>query len=227
MKALVVKRPGSTPEAEDIIGWAHDNMAAYKVPRMIEFVDALPKSATGKVMWRALAGEGAGAPGLILRRGRLLEERERPRYRRMAACSSSARRAMTILLSTLNARYAHASLGLRYLLANMGELQGDTRAARIRDRHARPPTSSKNCWRISPRIIGFGVYIWNVEETTKVVAMLKRVAPDVVDRARRAGSIARAERAANRAAGRLPDHRLGRRDLPASCAANPAWPASR
>ena len=33
---------------------------------------------------------------------------------------------MTILLSTLNARYAHASLGLRYLLANMGELQDQT-----------------------------------------------------------------------------------------------------
>ncbi|MBI1772507.1 MAG: B12-binding domain-containing radical SAM protein, partial [Burkholderiales bacterium] len=34
---------------------------------------------------------------------------------------------MTILLTTLNARYTHASLGLRYLLANMGELQSVTR----------------------------------------------------------------------------------------------------
>jgi radical SAM superfamily enzyme YgiQ (UPF0313 family) len=85
---------------------------------------------------------------------------------------------MTILLSTLNARYTHASLGLRYLLANMGELQGvtqlhefviGTRAADIAEKllaHA-------------PRIIGFGVYIWNVEETTKLVALLKRVAPQV------------------------------------------------
>ena len=40
-------------------------MAAYKVPRMVEFVDALPKSATGKVMWRELQekemGKQAGA----------------------------------------------------------------------------------------------------------------------------------------------------------------------
>jgi hypothetical protein len=36
-------------------------------------------------------------------------------------------RSMTILLTTLNARYAHASLGLRYLLANMGELQEQTK----------------------------------------------------------------------------------------------------
>ena len=85
---------------------------------------------------------------------------------------------MTILLSTLNARYAHASLGLRYLLANMGPLQEQTslhefvigaKTTEIVERLLAP----------SPRIIGFGVYIWNVEETTKVVAMLKRVAPQV------------------------------------------------
>jgi radical SAM superfamily enzyme YgiQ (UPF0313 family) len=87
--------------------------------------------------------------------------------------------AMTILLSTLNARYTHASLGLRYLLANMGELQAQTtlqefvigtKTTEIVERLLAP----------KPRIIGFGVYIWNVDETTKVVAMLKRVAPHVV-----------------------------------------------
>ena len=40
--------------ANGIMEWARENMAAYKIPRIIEFVDALPKSGTGKVMWRAL-----------------------------------------------------------------------------------------------------------------------------------------------------------------------------
>lgn len=39
---------------QDIVDWAHANMAAYKSPRIVEFCDALPKSATGKVQWRAL-----------------------------------------------------------------------------------------------------------------------------------------------------------------------------
>jgi len=91
---------------------------------------------------------------------------------------------MTILLSTLNARYAHASLGLRYLFANMGELQADTtlqefvigvKTTDIVEKilSHQQPTGSK-------LIVGFGVYIWNVEELTKVVMMLKSVAPEVV-----------------------------------------------
>jgi fatty-acyl-CoA synthase len=54
VKAVVVKKPGTEPAAEEIIQWAQEKMAAYKVPRLVEFVDALPKSATGKVMWRTL-----------------------------------------------------------------------------------------------------------------------------------------------------------------------------
>lgn len=54
VKAVIVKKPGSDATAEDIIKWAHEKMAAYKAPRIVEFVDTLPKSATGKVMWRAL-----------------------------------------------------------------------------------------------------------------------------------------------------------------------------
>ncbi|RUT67596.1 B12-binding domain-containing radical SAM protein, partial [Flavobacterium cupreum] len=83
---------------------------------------------------------------------------------------------MTILLSTLNARYAHASLGLRYLLANMGELQGRTRLQEFVI-GAKTTEVVEKLLSHAPRIIGFGVYIWNVDETTKVVAMLKRIAP--------------------------------------------------
>src|SRR5690606_39307280 len=52
--------------AEDLIAWAREHMAAYKVPREVAFVDSLPKSGSGKVLWRVLqaqedgAGRGAG-----------------------------------------------------------------------------------------------------------------------------------------------------------------------
>ena len=85
---------------------------------------------------------------------------------------------MTILLSTLNARYTHASLGLRYLLANMGPLQAQTS---IQEFVIGAKTSDlvERILAHAPRIVGLGVYIWNVEETTRLVAMLKRVAPQV------------------------------------------------
>jgi radical SAM superfamily enzyme YgiQ (UPF0313 family) len=85
---------------------------------------------------------------------------------------------MTIILSTLNARYAHASLGLRYLMANMGPLQQQTRIQEFVI-GAKTTEIVEKLLAGQPRVIGFGVYIWNVEETTRVVAMLKRVAPQV------------------------------------------------
>jgi fatty-acyl-CoA synthase len=54
VKALVVPRSGVQADAEHIIAWAREHMAAYKVPHAVEFVDNLPKTATGKVQWRAL-----------------------------------------------------------------------------------------------------------------------------------------------------------------------------
>jgi len=55
VKALVVLKPAQAPvSAQDIIDWCGANMAAYKAPRVVQFVDALPKSGSGKVMWRAL-----------------------------------------------------------------------------------------------------------------------------------------------------------------------------
>lgn len=86
---------------------------------------------------------------------------------------------MTILLSTLNARYTHASLGLRYLLANMGELRSRTILQEFVI-GARASDIVERLLAHKPRIVGFGVYIWNVEETTRVVALLKRVVPEVV-----------------------------------------------
>ncbi len=56
VKAVVVLRheaKGKTSERE-IVDWARDHMAAYKAPRIVEFVETLPKSGAGKVMWRLL-----------------------------------------------------------------------------------------------------------------------------------------------------------------------------
>ena len=86
---------------------------------------------------------------------------------------------MSIILSTLNARYAHASLGLRYLLANMAELREQTQLQEFVI-GTRTADLAEKLLAAKPRIIGFGVYIWNVEETAKLVALLKRVAPEIV-----------------------------------------------
>lgn len=56
VKAVIVLKAHAegTTSAEDIIQWAKQNMAAYKCPRAVEFVHALPKSSAGKVLWRTL-----------------------------------------------------------------------------------------------------------------------------------------------------------------------------
>ena len=56
VKAVIVLHEAYRGKAteEEIIAWAHANMAAYKAPRIVEFVDALPKSSTGKLLWREL-----------------------------------------------------------------------------------------------------------------------------------------------------------------------------
>jgi fatty-acyl-CoA synthase len=56
VKAVIVPKPGALGQlrAEDIIEWARARMAAFKVPRVVEFVAELPKTATGKILWREL-----------------------------------------------------------------------------------------------------------------------------------------------------------------------------
>lgn len=81
-----------------------------------------------------------------------------------------------ILLSTLNARYAHSSFGLRYLFANLGELQPRAAIAEF-DISQRPVDIAEKILARNPRIVGLGVYIWNVTPTAELVALLKRVSP--------------------------------------------------
>ncbi|MBA4150460.1 MAG: DUF4080 domain-containing protein [Verrucomicrobia bacterium] len=83
-----------------------------------------------------------------------------------------------IVLSTLNAKYIHAAFGLRYLLANLGELK--PRACIVEfDINQRPLDIAEILLAQNPRIIGLGVYIWNVTPTTELVAALKRIRPDI------------------------------------------------
>ena len=83
-----------------------------------------------------------------------------------------------IVLATLNAKYIHASLGLRYLLANMGELKTQT-ALREFTIARRPQDVVDELVALSPHIIGFGVYIWNVTQTCEVVRLLKSALPEI------------------------------------------------
>lgn len=83
-----------------------------------------------------------------------------------------------ILLTTLNARFTHASLGLRYLYANLEALQS---RAHIEEfvLGTKPEAIVEKILSFKPRIVGFGVYIWNVVELSVVVSQLKTVRPDI------------------------------------------------
>lgn len=83
-----------------------------------------------------------------------------------------------ILLATLNARWSHASLGLRCLRANLGALR--EASAIVEYTIARPVEEIvDDLLARSPRVVGLGVYIWNVTQTTRVVERLKARAPQV------------------------------------------------
>lgn len=86
---------------------------------------------------------------------------------------------MDIVLTTLNAKYIHASFGLRYLLANLGPLRERAELVEF-DINQRALDIVEALLAREPRIIGFGVYIWNVTETTAVIAALKRLRPELV-----------------------------------------------
>ena len=59
VKALIVLKPQAKGAVlpEEIMEWARGKMAAFKVPRIVEFVDELPRTATGKILWRKLQEE--------------------------------------------------------------------------------------------------------------------------------------------------------------------------
>ncbi|MBT4838881.1 MAG: DUF4080 domain-containing protein [Methylococcales bacterium] len=85
----------------------------------------------------------------------------------------------TILLTTLNARYSHASLGLRYLLANMGDLTSTTRLLEY-SINSRSIDVAESLLSYDAKIIGFSLYIWNITETIRLLSIIKTVSPETV-----------------------------------------------
>lgn len=83
-----------------------------------------------------------------------------------------------IVLATLNARHAHAALGIRYLLANLGDLESRATIAEFVIGQ-RSEEIAERLLALGPKIIGLGIYIWNVEESTKLVALLKALRPEL------------------------------------------------
>lgn len=84
----------------------------------------------------------------------------------------------TIVLATLNARYIHSAFGLRYLKANLHELETHTTIQEF-TLDQRPLDIAEKILKLRPVIIGLGVYIWNVEQSHQLAALIKKIAPDV------------------------------------------------
>ena len=84
-----------------------------------------------------------------------------------------------ILLATINAKYHHTSFGLRYLLANMGSLQDQTQILEF-TLAQNPRDIAESILARNPRIVGFGVYIWNTDQTLAVVSVIKKLRPEIV-----------------------------------------------
>ncbi|AMW98251.1 B12-binding domain-containing radical SAM protein [Rummeliibacillus stabekisii] len=82
---------------------------------------------------------------------------------------------MNIVLATLNAKYIHTNLAIRYLKAYA---QPDFNPV-LAEYTIKDPTFNivSDLYRKSPDIIGFSCYIWNIEETIKVIQMVKKVSP--------------------------------------------------
>jgi radical SAM superfamily enzyme YgiQ (UPF0313 family) len=84
----------------------------------------------------------------------------------------------TIVLATLNAKWIHASFGLRCLRANLGELR-DHSVLREFELAQRPADVAEAILAEAPRIVGLGVYVWNAVQSLQLVRILKHVRPDL------------------------------------------------
>ena len=84
-----------------------------------------------------------------------------------------------IILTTLNARYSHTSLGLRYLLANLKELKKDTEILEFVI-NSSIQTIAEQILEKNPKIIGIAVYIWNAFDVGELVKTIKKVSPKTI-----------------------------------------------
>lgn len=84
-----------------------------------------------------------------------------------------------IILTTINARYAHSSFGLRYLYANLNEYREITSIYEFVKTDSVSEIADKLLLN-DPQIIGIGVYIWNAAEISKLVKLIKKVSPKTI-----------------------------------------------
>ncbi|HON07529.1 MAG TPA: cobalamin B12-binding domain-containing protein, partial [Verrucomicrobiota bacterium] len=84
-----------------------------------------------------------------------------------------------VLLTTINAKYIHTAFGLRYLFANLGDLKNSAEIMEF-DLQTRPIDIAEAILNKNPRIVGIGVYIWNIREVEDLTCILKKVNPEIV-----------------------------------------------
>ncbi len=85
----------------------------------------------------------------------------------------------TIVLATLNAKWIHASFGLRCLRANLGELHRDSAILEF-EISQRPNDVAEAILATDPRIVGLGVYVWNAAPSLQLARILKAVRPELL-----------------------------------------------
>ena len=83
---------------------------------------------------------------------------------------------MKIILTTLNSRFTHTSIALRYLYANLQELQTDANILEFSINDALQSVAEKLLFN-SPNLIGIGVYIWNAKEIFELIHIIKKISP--------------------------------------------------
>jgi len=83
-----------------------------------------------------------------------------------------------IILTTLNARYSHTAFGLRCLMANLGRFQPGARLLEFTI-HQRTLDIVERLLLEEPSLIGFGIYVWNVTETTAVMQTIRQLRPEI------------------------------------------------
>ncbi|MCV6606976.1 MAG: B12-binding domain-containing radical SAM protein [Campylobacterales bacterium] len=82
-----------------------------------------------------------------------------------------------IILTTLNGRYTHSAIGLRYLYANMKELQKDTKILEFVI-NENPGDIVEKILANSPKIVGIGAYIWNAIDVKNIMDLIKKISPE-------------------------------------------------
>ena len=85
----------------------------------------------------------------------------------------------SIILTTLNAKYTHSAIGLRYLYSNLKELKSITAIQEYIITDNINEVAEKILFS-KPSLVGVGVYIWNVLESYKLINVIKKVAPETI-----------------------------------------------